>query len=82
MLQAVLLLAIVAAEPSTPLDPVRKIEVDGRTRSYSFHVPPQYDPEKPTPVVLVFHGAAMGWARTMPKLFCIALRAAVTPGPE
>jgi polyhydroxybutyrate depolymerase len=58
MLQAVLLLAIVAAEPSTPLDPVRKIEVDGRTRSYSFHVPPQYDPEKPTPVVLVFHGAA------------------------
>ena len=58
MLQAVLLLAIVAAEPSDLLDPVRKIEVDGRTRSYSLHVPPQYDPERPTPVVLVFHGAA------------------------
>lgn len=58
MLQAVLLLAVVAAELSTPLDPVRKIEVDGQTRSYSLHVPPQYDPERPTPVVLVFHGAA------------------------
>ena len=58
MLQVVLLLGIVAAEPTATLDPVRKIEVDGRTRSYRLHVPPQYDPEKPTPVVLVFHGAA------------------------
>ena len=58
MLQAVLLLAIVAAEPSASRDPIRKIEVDGRTRSYVLHLPPQYKPEKPTPVVLVFHGAA------------------------
>ena len=58
MLQAVLLLAIVAAEPSPFRDPIRKIEVDGRTRSYVLHLPPQYKPEKPTPVVLVFHGAA------------------------
>ena len=26
-------------------------------RSCLVHVPPQYDPQKPTPVVLVLHGA-------------------------
>ena len=29
------------------------------TRSYLVHVPPKYDPKKPTPVVLVLHGAGM-----------------------
>lgn len=33
------------------------LEVDGRTRSYLVHVPARYDRGKPTPVVLVFHGA-------------------------
>ncbi len=58
MIQVVLLLAIVAAEPSRSRDPIRKIEVDGQTRSYVLHLPPQYKPKTPTPVVLVFHGAA------------------------
>jgi polyhydroxybutyrate depolymerase len=31
----------------------------GTTRSYVVHVPPAYDPAKPTPVVLAFHGAFM-----------------------
>ena len=57
-LHAVLLLAIIAAEPSIAHDPLRKVNVDGRTRSYVLHLPPRYDPETPTPVVLVFHGAA------------------------
>ena len=38
--QTVLLLAIVAAEPAAPFNPVRKIEVGGRTRSYVFIYPP------------------------------------------
>jgi polyhydroxybutyrate depolymerase len=32
------------------------LEVDKRPRSYLVHVPPQYDPKRPTPVVLAFHG--------------------------
>jgi len=43
----------------TPGDHVRQIELDGRARSFLVHVPPKYDSRKPTPVVLVFHGAAM-----------------------
>ena len=35
------------------------LEVDDLTRSYLVHVPPGYDPKKPTPVVLAFHGAMM-----------------------
>ena len=58
MLQVLLLLAIVAAEPPTCGNAVRTVYVGGLNRSYLFHLPPQYDPEKPTPVVLVFHGAA------------------------
>jgi polyhydroxybutyrate depolymerase len=37
----------------------RALVVDGRPRSYLVHVPPGYDPKKPTPVVLAFHGAFM-----------------------
>jgi len=39
-----------------PGDPTRSLEVDKRTRTYLVHVPPKYDPKKPTPVVLAFHG--------------------------
>jgi polyhydroxybutyrate depolymerase len=31
--------------------------VDGRERSYIVHVPPGYDRSKPTPLVMIFHGA-------------------------
>ena len=33
--------------------------MDKRERSYLVHVPPGYDANKPTPVVLAFHGAMM-----------------------
>ncbi|MCY2929712.1 MAG: hypothetical protein NTV86_09510 [Planctomycetota bacterium] len=42
-----------------PGDHVRTLTVDGRSRSYLVHVPPQYDATKATPVVLIFHGAMM-----------------------
>ena len=34
----------------------RSLEVDKQTRTYIVHVPAKYDPKKPTPVVLSFHG--------------------------
>src|SRR3954466_15871653 len=46
-----------AAEPLTPGNYTRTLQVEGRERSYIVHVPPKYDASKPTPVVLVFHGA-------------------------
>ena len=52
----VLALTLLAAGPLGPGDHHRSVEVNGLTRSYLVHVPPQYDPRKPTPVVLVFHG--------------------------
>lgn len=42
-----------------PGDHSRTLEIDGLKRSYLVHVPPKYDPSKPSPVVLVFHGAGM-----------------------
>jgi polyhydroxybutyrate depolymerase len=42
-----------------PGDHRRTITVGERTRLYLLHVPPQYDPKKPTPVVLALHGATM-----------------------
>ena len=37
----------------------RSLTVGGRRRTYHVHVPPQHDPQKPAPVVLVLHGATM-----------------------
>jgi polyhydroxybutyrate depolymerase len=37
----------------------RSLVVDGRKRTYHVHVPPRYDPQTPTPVVLALHGATM-----------------------
>ena len=54
-LQALLLLAVIAADPLGPGDHTRKITVDGRERSYLVHVPPQCESKTPTPVVLIFH---------------------------
>jgi polyhydroxybutyrate depolymerase len=39
-----------------PGETTRALTHDGRRRSYTVHVPPTYDPDQPTPVVLVFHG--------------------------
>jgi len=45
--------------PLTPGDHTRTLQVDGQARDYLVHVPPTYEPAKPTPVVLIFHGAGM-----------------------
>lgn len=42
-----------------PGDYTRSVKVDKIERSYIVHVPPTYDPKKPMPVVLVYHGASM-----------------------
>ncbi len=74
MIRLLLLLSLVAAPaaeevespPSTaaaralePGDHVRSVAVAGTERTYLLHVPPSYEPGRPTPVVLAFHGAAM-----------------------
>jgi polyhydroxybutyrate depolymerase len=46
-------------DPLGPGDHARKLTVDGRERAYLVHVPKNYDPKTPTPVVLALHGAAM-----------------------
>jgi polyhydroxybutyrate depolymerase len=55
-------LPALAAHPLPPGDHVRSLAVGGRTRSYSVHVPPSYDPGRPTPVVLALHPAAVNGA--------------------
>ncbi|MEX1232963.1 MAG: PHB depolymerase family esterase [Planctomycetaceae bacterium] len=61
-LQSLLLLTLFAADPLTPGNHTRTLDVGGRGRSYLVHVPVDYNPETPTPVVLALHGAGMnGW---------------------
>ena len=48
--------------PLSPGTHRRTIDVGGRERSYLLHVPPSYDPGRPLPLVLAFHGA-----RPMPR---------------
>ncbi len=52
-------LPAVAGEPLPPGDHTRVVTPEGQARSYLVHVPPGYRPEKPTPVVLAFHGAGI-----------------------
>ncbi len=66
-----LLLMALSALASNPLpsgDHLQSLIIGDQDRPYSIHVPPSYDPEKPTPVVLVLHSAAMNGA-TMAR-FC------------
>jgi polyhydroxybutyrate depolymerase len=51
-----LTLVIARADVLGAGDHTRTLAVDGRPRTYLVHVPPRYDPKKPMPVVLVFHG--------------------------
>jgi polyhydroxybutyrate depolymerase len=46
-------------DPLGPGNHIRTLTVDGRERAYLVHVPKEYDPKTPTPVVLALHGAAM-----------------------
>jgi polyhydroxybutyrate depolymerase len=49
-------------------DHSRTVVSDGKKRTYLVHVPPAYNAEKPTPVVLALHGAGMDGA--MMAWFC------------
>jgi len=60
-------LALAAPDKLTPGDHTRTLTVDGRKRSYLVHVPKTYDPKRPTPVVLIFHGAGTN-AKIMVRL--------------
>lgn len=42
-----------------PGDYTRTLSLEDRIRTYLVHLPPHYNPAKPTPVVLALHGAAM-----------------------
>lgn len=60
--QALLTVVLVAAAPlAVPAAPgrlaARSLEHDGRTRSYLLAVPDSYDPARPAPLVLAFHGS-------------------------
>ncbi len=55
-----------ALRPLTPGDHVRKLTVGNFGRNYLVHVPSQYDPKKPTAVVLVLHGAGTNGRLTVP----------------
>jgi polyhydroxybutyrate depolymerase len=46
-------------EPLGRGDHVRPVTVGDQERSYLVHVPPGYDAGRPTPVVLIFHGAGL-----------------------
>lgn len=76
-LVAFVLLAVAVASPSraddaparlTPGNQTRTFRMGDETRSYIVHVPPRFDPAKPTPVVLVYHGAGANAALMI--LFC------------
>lgn len=51
-----ILITTLGANPLGIGDHSRKLAVDGQDRNYLVHIPPKYDPMKPTPVVLAFHG--------------------------
>lgn len=56
MTPLLLLCAVAAADSLGPGDHSRPLTVAGRERRYLVHIPPRYDPARPTPVVLAFHG--------------------------
>ena len=59
MMQAFAALAMLFAADDASLragDHTRTLDEGGLERSYLVHVPPQYDPATPMPVVLAFHG--------------------------
>ena len=54
-------LAITLAQPAPlgPGDHTRTLMMGEQKRTYLVHIPKDYDPNKPAPVVLALHGAAM-----------------------
>ena len=57
-----LALTLLSVNPLAPGDHMRSLAIGDQARSYSVHVPPSYDPGRPTPVVLALHAAAMNGA--------------------
>jgi polyhydroxybutyrate depolymerase len=57
MLIAVLVCGCHASSPVGPGNVERTIDVAGLRRTYRIHIPKTYDPTRPTPIVLAFHGA-------------------------
>lgn len=57
-ISTLLLMTALAAEPLGPGDHNRSLKVGELTREYIIHVPPKYDSQRATPVVLVYHGGA------------------------
>jgi polyhydroxybutyrate depolymerase len=59
--QAILLSVLIglfsfSVHAQSGLDPQFSIVVDGRTRLYRVHLPPGYNPNTPTPLMLLLHG--------------------------
>jgi len=63
-LHLVTLLAV-SAQPLGPGDYNRSVKMGDVERTFVVHVPPKYDAKKPTPVVLVYHGAFTNAAITV-----------------
>src|SRR5579871_416433 len=61
-----LMTTLAGAAPLGPGDSHHIISVNETNRSYLVHVPPGYDPARPTPVVLILHGAGSNGAITIP----------------
>jgi polyhydroxybutyrate depolymerase len=59
---SLLALNVLASNPLAPGEHVRSLTIGSLARSYAVHVPPSYDPGRPTPVVLALHAAAMNGA--------------------
>ncbi|MFO0893076.1 MAG: PHB depolymerase family esterase [Isosphaeraceae bacterium] len=57
-----LLSSLVCAPMLSTGDHSRELRIGGERRTYLVHIPPSYQTEKPTPVVLVFHSAMMNGA--------------------
>lgn len=53
-----LFLALALTIPAQKSDVTRTLTVNDLKRTYHFHLPKDYDASKPTPVVMVLHGAA------------------------
>jgi polyhydroxybutyrate depolymerase len=60
-----LILAVILAADLAPGDHSRNLQVDGRSRTYIVRVPPKYDANQPTPVVLCFHGGGSNAEQTV-----------------
>lgn len=72
-----LTLTLLLHQPESP-DLRRPLTVDGLKRSYHVHLPKTYDATKPTPVVVVLHGA--GTNGKIMELFCGMTAQADTSG--